>query len=294
MRKLIFTLFFFLTSMLCFNACKKDSTFSIQFIDVGQGDSALVECDGHYLLIDGGPQSAGDKVYNVLRDKKIKKLDYLAISHFDADHIGGLKKALTYASSIGTTIANSTSPNDKPDESVSVDSDDSMSRNSELFSEINHCILANGSKISIPKVGDTFDLESAKIEVVDVSAARRNDSLVLLITYGKTRFLFTGDIEENAQTRISERYYNESDKEYKIDLMKVPHHGATAYTLNRFIRTFMPTYAIISVGENQYHHPTEDTLSKLRDADVKVFRTDQNGDIFVTSDGKKISIRTSK
>ena len=109
-----------------------------------------------------------------------------------------------------------------------------------------------------------------------------NDSLVLMITYGEKRFLFTG--------------------EYKIDLIKMPHHGSTSLrsvnctgSLYRSIRTFMPDYAVISVGQgNMYGHPHRETLDLLDDADVKVYRTDMNGDIIVYSDGKTVSIECSK
>lgn len=76
------------------------SSFQIQFIDVGQGDAALVECDGAYMLIDGVGKSAGETVYDVLEDKGVQHLQILAISHPHQDHIGGLAKALTYASKI--------------------------------------------------------------------------------------------------------------------------------------------------------------------------------------------------
>ena len=119
---------------------------------------------------------------------------------------------------------------------------------------------------------------------------------------GKTKFLFTGDIEDEAQTRIADKYANEKDKEYKIDLIKMPHHGSASPksvngtgSLYRFIRTFMPDYAVISVGEgNSYGHPHKETLSLLEDADAKVYRTDIHGDIIVKSDGKSLMIETSK
>lgn len=263
------------------------STFNIQFIDVGQGDAALIECDGRYMLIDGGDTSAGDKVYDVLETNGVQHLDILAISHLHSDHIGGLTKALTYASKIDTTISNS-------------DFSDT-----EIFRKVEHELGINGSKITVPQVGEKFYLGSASVEVIDASAEEDNDSLVLLITYGKTRFLFTGDIEETAQRRIADKYSDEKDEAFEIDLIKIPHHGSdkceenniddSTGSLYRFLRTFMPKYAVISVGAgNKYGHPGERTISELNDLDAKTYRTDKDGDIFVKSNGKSIMITTSK
>lgn len=258
-----------------------DSTFSILFIDVGQGDSALVECDGRYMLIDGGERSAGDKVYEVLEQKGIQHLDILAISHLHSDHIGGLAKALTYATKIDKTISN-----------AEVDKHDR-----EAFRILEHELVTNGATITVPHIGDKFKLGSAEVEVVDVSAENENDSLVLLITYGKTKFLFTGDIEEDAQTRISDKYQNDKDEPYEVDLIKMPHHGSYTGTLYRFIRTFMPKYAILSVGKNnKYGHPCRETMDLLNNKElgVEIYRTDEDGDILVESNGKEISIVKSK
>ena len=135
------------------------------------------------------------------------------------------------------------------------------------------------------------------IEIIDASSDKANDSLVLLITYGNTKFLFTGDIEESVQTRISDKYENESDKAYDIDLIKMPHHGSYTGTLYRFLRTFMPEYAVISVGAgNTYGHPHRETIDILDNESwkFKVYRTDKNGDIIVISNGKELSIETKK
>ncbi|MCR5135573.1 MAG: MBL fold metallo-hydrolase [Oscillospiraceae bacterium] len=282
MRKGIVALILVVVLLLSLCACTKtgkDSTFSIQFIDVGQGDSALVECDGHYMLIDGGETTAGDKVYGVLVDKGIQRLDYLVISHLHTDHYGGLIKALTYASSIGKTLANT----DYSDNS--------------RFRSLEHQLAINGTSISVPHVGDKFTLGSAEIEVIDVASEDANDSLVLLITYGDTRFLFTGDIEYWAQTRISDKYQNEKDASFPITLMKLPHHGSYNGALYRFLWTFMPEYVIISVGTgNPYGHPHRETIDMLNSKTwtPKVYRTDQNGDIVVRSDGKTLTVETSR
>ena len=256
----------------------QSSSFSIMFIDVGQGDSALVECDGHYMLIDGGDIQAGEKVYNVLEEKGIQKLDILVISHLHEDHYGGLIKALKYASSIGITISNS------------------KDSKSDKFADLEQQLNTNKSNITIPHTGDKYKLGSANVEVVDVASNEENDSLVLLITYGKTRFLFTGDIQYSGQKRLVEKYTDGGDAVFKVDVIKMPHHGSCKDSnLYRVIRTFDPDYAVISAGQgNQYGHPHKETLELLDQAEVKVYRTDQNGDITVRSDGKSLLFETSK
>lgn len=288
-RLLLLSLLF---SAICLCSCKiskddipvkksisKSSTFSIQFIDVGQGDSALVECDGRYMLIDGGDKLHGDKVYSVLEEKKIQHLDILVMSHLHEDHIGGLIKALTYASKIDLTISNSDH------------------RENSVFKAVENELSINGAKITVSHIGEKYKLGSSEIEVIDTASQSENDSLVLLITYGKTRFLFTGDIEENAQERITKKYINSKDEPFKIDLLKMPHHGSYENTLYTFLRTFMADYIIISSG-NQYGHPSEKTLDLLNnpksDYKPKVYRTDKNGDIIVKSNGKSLHIETTK
>lgn len=259
-------------------AVDKNSTFSILFLDVGQGDAALVECDGHYMLIDGGDSAAGEIVYGALKERDIRKLDILAISHLHADHIGGLPRALAYATSVGRTICNA-NYSDK-----------------QVFRNLEHELAINDSKITVPATGESLMLGSATIEVIDASAEEENDSLVLLITYGDTRFLFTGDIESTAQTRISDLYENESDSPFEVDLIKMPHHGSYTGTLYRFLRTFMPDYAVISVGaDNPYGHPSRNTMELLENPNLgaTVYRTDQVGDILVRSNGKKLSVTTT-
>ena len=276
-------------SALCISACtslgkNSSSTFSIQFIDVGQGDSALVECDGNYMLIDGGDEAAGDTVYSVLEENGIQHLNILVMSHMHADHIGGLEKALTYATTIDLTLSNTTDGE------------------TAVFNKVEHELAIDGANITVPHEGDKYQLGSAEIEVIDASAASDNDSLVLMVTYGKTKFLFTGDIEDEAQTRVSDKYANDKDKEYKVDLIKMPHHGSASPnsydgtgSLYRFIRTFKPDYAVISVGKgNMYGHPHKETLDLLDQADVKVYRTDLNGNITVRSDGKSVKVDCEK
>ena len=117
-----------------------------------------------------------------------------------------------------------------------------------------------------------------------------NTSIVLKVTYGNTAYIFTGDAERETEQAILSR-----GTDLSATVLKVGHHGSDTSTTYPFLREIMPEYAIISVGEgNSYGHPTDDTLSRLRDADVTVYRTDLNGDIYITSDGQSVSITTDK
>lgn len=258
---------------------EKKSSFSVCFIDVGQGDSALIECDGKYMLIDGGDKAAGDKVHDVLSNKGVNQLEILAISHYHQDHIGGLQKALIGISKIQKTISN------RP----------YWDKNNDYL-YLDDYLTQFGSKIDIPSIGDIFNLGSATIEVLDVSDAEPNDSLVLMITYGDTKFLFTGDIEEKAEKRIIDLYANEDDEPYAIDVIKMPHHGSWQnQNLVRLFWVFDPEYAVISVGDyNTYGHPHQETMVLLAQAGTKVYQTNTDGDITFTSDGKSITVETSK
>ena len=254
---------------------KDDSSFSIQFIDVGQGDSALVCCDGYYMLVDGGDRNYGDRVYNTLQDGSVHKLDLLVMSHMHEDHIGGLPKALTWAMTVKKTIA--------PVEYY--DSDD--------FIEIQHEV----GTIDVPRKGEKYKLGSAEVEILENGTEQRsdNDSIVLLITYKKTKFLFTGDMEDRVETKLCDAF----NDELPVDLLKVSHHGSQYATSIRFLRMLTDRskkqYAVISVGSNNvYGHPSEQTLSRLDQAEWKYFRTDRDGDITVESDGKKLTITSSK
>lgn len=245
-----------------------DGGFAVHFIDVGQADSALVLCDGKSMLIDGGNAADSSLIYAYLEDLGVDYLDYIVCTHAHEDHVGGLSGALNYAK-IGTALAPVTEYNSK------------------VFKNFVKYVEQQGKEITVPSAGDSFALGSAQVDVfgpINPSDDPNNTSIVLKVTYGETSFLFTGDAERAEEQDILDAGYP-----LQSTVLKVGHHGSDSSTTYPFLREVMPEYGVISVGkDNSYGHPTEDTLSRLRDADVTVYRTDELGHIVCVSDGKNV------
>lgn len=250
------------------------SSFTVHYIDVGQGDASLIVCDGKTMLIDGGDKSASSVVYTYLKKLGLTYLDYVVCTHPDADHVGGLSGALEFATA-GTVWC-------------PVDSYDSKA-----FNNFKTRVEAQGNSLVRPAVDSVFPLGSATVTVLaprgDYSD-NNNKSIVLRVVYGETSFLFTGDAEYQSEAAMCD-----AKVALKSTVLKVGHHGSETSTSIRFLGEVMPQYAVISCGkDNKYGHPTEQTLSRLSQAGVTVYRTDLQGDILCESDGKTVSFRTAR
>lgn len=240
---------------------------------MGQADAALVLCDGKAMLIDGGNAADSNLMYTYLKKQGITHLDYVIGTHAHEDHIGGIAGALNYATA-GKVYCPVTSYNTK------------------AFQNFVKAAQNHGCSITVPKVGESFSLGSAncKILAVNTESDPNNTSIVLRITYGSTSFLFTGDAEREVEQVLLDK-----GSTLKSTVLKVGHHGSATSTSYPFLREVAPAYAVISVGKgNTYGHPTEGTLSRLRDAEAKTFRTDMQGDIICTSNGKSVSFTVSR
>ncbi len=253
---------------------KASDKFEVHFIDVGQGDASLIISGGETMLIDGGNPKDSSLIYAYLKKHGIEHIDYIVNTHPHADHVGGLAGALNYAT-VGKAFSSVTSYDTR------------------AFNSYVKYLNEQNINIIVPKAGDNFKLGSASVHILSGSKNfndPNNDSIVLKVTYGSTSFLFTGDSEREAEQALLDSGANLSST-----VLHVGHHGSDTSTTYPFLREIMPEYGVISVGsKNTYGHPTDGVLSKLRDADVKVLRTDMQGDIIFTSNGSSLSFTTER
>lgn len=254
---------------------KLDSSFKIHFIDVGQADCILIKNGEKSMLIDAGNNNDEKLVVNYLKKEGIKKLDYVIGTHPHEDHIGGLDAVIDHFH-IGKIYM------------------PKATHTSKTFKDVIKSIKKKGLKISNPSVGSKILLGDAEGLIVAPNGRAYknfNDySIVMRLTYKNTSYLFTGDAEALSEKEILKKGFDIS-----ADVLKVGHHGSHSSTIQPFLNKVNPKYAVIMTEKgNDYGHPHKETMDKLKNKGVTVYRTDQNGTIVLTSDGKDIVFNTNE
>lgn len=246
-----------------------DFPFSVVFLDVGQADAALVGCDGHWMLIDGGGRESSRKIYTALKKRNITHLDMVIASHPHEDHIGGLSAAFQLADAQRVL-----SP---------VESDDSKS-----FENLRRYAQEKSTGITVPAPGEVYALGDAKVEIIGMNDGPTENarSLLVRVTYKSISFLFPGDMEAE---------FTDPAWALSSTVLKVSHHGSNNGTSRELLCQVSPSYAVISLGAgNPYGMPHESTLNLLEEFCRNVYRTDLQGDITFTSDGTILRVETEK
>jgi len=243
------------------------------FLDVGQADSILITCQGHAMLIDAGTNDAADTVVSFLKEKGITTLDYVVGTHPHEDHIGGMDAVIE-----NFDVKNVLMPKVETD--------------TKTFEDVLDAVSDKGLQITAPSQGDTYALGDAELTAENCLAPDDNDlnnsSIVLRLDFGSVSVLFTGDSGESAEQAILD-----SGTDIDCDVLKVGHHGSSDSTSQAFLNAVTPEYAVISCGQdNDYGHPAADTLDRLDAAGVKLFRTDEQGTVVLSSDGTKLAWST--
>lgn len=242
---------------------------TVHFVDVGQADGFLLECGGEYAVIDGGYPAGGDKMVEYMTDLGVEEVELMVATHMHGDHIGGLPTVLDAFPTENVWSNPATFTNG-------------------YVSEFLNAVAAQRIPLYTPQIGEVFELGDATITVLGPVRTNYEDlndtSLVLMVQYGDIRFLFAGDMESVAEKDLLDR-----GTDLKADVLKVGHHGSYSSTSYVFLREVMPTYAVISCGaNNDYGHPHKDPVSRLKDAEVILFRTDKMYDIVAFTDGTEI------
>ena len=239
------------------------------FIDVGQGDATLIKCGEHAMLIDAGDDSKGTAIQNYLKKQKVEKLDYLVLTHPDSDHIGGAPTIITKFDIKKVFVSN-------------------YEKDNKSYQKLIQALDDKDLKYTTPRVGSRYYLGTASITTLAPNKEYDNpndSSISLIIKNGDNKFIFSGDAGEDAEKDILE-----NDIDISADVYHVAHHGSKTSTSKEFIKAINPGYAVISCAEgNSYGHPHAETLNTLRMRGVKVYRTDEEGSIIATADGKKIT-----
>lgn len=249
------------------------SDLRIYFFDVGQADSILITNNGHNMLIDAGNNEDGSKLVTYLQEElQITKLEYVVGTHPHEDHIGGLDDIIN-----NFDVENVYLPD--------------VTTTTKTFEDVLDAIESKNLSITIPEIDNTFKLGEADFTVLYTGSNTKDlnaSSIVLKMVFGNYSYLFTGDATEEVEEIIQ-------NKNIDVDVLKVAHHGSSYSSTESFLEKVSPSYAIISVGENNsYNHPGEDTIKRLQKYTDKIYMTKDLGTIVLTSDGKEITIEGLK
>lgn len=232
----------------------------IHFINTGNSDSILIKDGNKAALIDGGENDDENRVVSYLRSQNVDELKYVIATHPDADHIGGLDAVV----------------NEIKVDNVYVSNGDA---NTKTYADFITAMANKGLSASVPLLHSKFKLDKSEFEVLSVANQNdpNNNSIVLEYRNGKDKMLFMGDAG-----REIEKTLDVSD----VDLIKIGHHGSSNSSDPSFISSINPKYAVITCGENnRYNHPDKETMDTLKDENIKVYRTDECGDIVFISTG---------
>lgn len=260
---------------------EQSSDLTVNFLDVGQGDAIFIETPNHnQALIDGGSGSAVLAQLGKVMPYYDKEIDLLVLTHPDADHLGGLIEVLKRYE-VGKILTTG----------VKTDTNG--------FQAWQDLIKNKNIPVQIAEFGQVVNLSSdvnlyilSPFENLEGKNVKdlNNTSIVSRLVYGELEILLTGDAEKKLEGELMAKKVN-----LKSDILKVGHHGSKSSTGENFLEEIKPKKAVIQVGENnRYKHPSKEILDGLDLKGVKIYRTDENGDIEVKSDGKSYEIKIGK
>ncbi len=265
--KILCCILVFLIAILCVifidSSKERNKTDFVEFIDVGQGDCALIVSGDTVALIDAGTPMSSTAISKTLRRHNIDTIDALILTHPHDDHIGSAQFILEEFY-VNNLILPAIIPADDQD--------------AEALKSIRDIADYTKTARHTAKEGMVINIGNFKLTVLlcEKSVEDENDSsIVIMVQNGNSRFLFTGDAEEFCENKLLEQ-----NVDLSCDVLKVAHHGSNSSTTTEFLQAVSPTYSVISVGkENAYKHPSDKVLKRLQICGTQVLRTDKVGNI---------------
>lgn len=254
-----------------------DADFSVHFLDVGKADAIYINSGEYDVLIDAGEDTTSRQVNKYMQRLGVDDLELVIATHPDKDHIGGMQHIIEDFP-IDTFWMTKLDKKIEPDTKT-------YQRMKDAVSEFN-------VKVEYKKSGDSLKLGDMTIDVLSPSKSYDNtndSSLVVKITYGKTKFLFMGDASKSVENDLIEQGIDVS-----ADVIKLGHHGSKTSSGEKFLQRVNPNIAVISVGPDKNNLPSDEVLENLSELTIPFYRTDECSDITVTSDGREIAVSTIK
>lgn len=238
----------------------------IHFVDVGQGDCTIIESNGEYMLIDAGDYDKAEKVSKYIKDLNIDSFKFVIATHPHADHIGSMETIIN-----NYTIDNFIMPN--------------VEATSYSFEGMLKAVESHRLNVIEPVIGNNYSFGDCSFTIISPykydSDNMNNNSVGIKLTHGSDSFLFMGDTEKTVEQKIVDM-----GRDISCTLYKANHHGSSTSSSEDFLMAMMPEYVVISCGKNNnYGHPHPEILSRYKQLGMKIYRTDESGDIIVTSTG---------
>lgn len=255
------------------------SQLKIQVLDIGQGDAILIRTAQEVILVDTGDVPTREKLVNYIKSQGITTIDKVFITHPHADHLGGMAGVLNNFT-------------------VKQIYDSGLTTTTSLYRQYLTAVQKKNIPFAVVSPGTQIDIGGGVIlKVLEpekpfiTNSELNNNSIVLKLSYGSFSMLLPGDTEREGENRLLKSYAGE----LKTTVLKAGHHGSNTSSTTEFLKAVAPEAIIISVGQNNdYHHPHPSTMKKYADINAKVYRTDNDGTVTITSDGKNYSITKEK
>lgn len=251
------------------NVQPMEEAMQVHFLDVGQGLSIVVQIGDEVLIYDGGERDASSFVVSYIRDLGITEIDYMISSHYDSDHVSGLIGCLN-AFEVKNVIGSN------------------YEHDSRLYNSFMDAVEAEGLKMQYPGVGTKYNLGDAVITILapkEIGKDSNANSVAIKLSYGESDFIFTGDADYG-----SEREMVASGIDLDCEVLSLAHHGSSSGNSSLFLEKTNPLSVVISCAKNNgYGHPHVEVVELLEAMEVDVFRSDVQGTVIATTDGKNIT-----